>query len=177
MIRHASLVLMVAAMAWSDGVAQQPAAVQPGQRVRVRLATAAAPEVVGVVRVMTSDSLTLEQESGANAGTTTTIPLAGISRLQVSRGRHSTWGKGLLFGAGVGAVAGAIVGLASGNSEGLFNSPSFDAALGVIVFAPTGAVIGTVVGAMTRTERWETVPIPLGAGRSSAAGTAGSPPG
>lgn len=154
-MRRAVLVgVVLAGVAWSDALAQAPAPVKSGQRVRVRSTVAQVPELTGVVETIRPDTLMVRDDDRSVA---TAVPLATIDRLQVSHGRHSHWIRGAAIGFGAGVVTGATLGAASGN-DWLFTS-SENAFIGAILFAPIGAVTGAVVGLLVRTERWETVPL------------------
>jgi hypothetical protein len=56
----------------------------------------------------------------------------------------------------VGAVAGAIIGAATHDEDDFLFSTGEDAVLGAVVFTPVGALTGTVIGLLVKTERWET---------------------
>ena len=83
------------------------------------------------------------------------VDLRSATRLERSAGyrRHTLLGLGLGTFAGVGT--GAL--LASGCTQG--GRGEDDGLCGIYYFAtiPAGALIGTLVGALTRTERWEPV--------------------
>src|SRR5438270_518104 len=82
------------------------------------------------------------------------IPFTAIRRLEASRGRHSNMLTGLLVGLGVGAAGGAIGGAACGESF-LCPGPGGGAVVGALVFS----IPGLVIGALTHSERWESVPL------------------
>ncbi len=177
MLRAALLALALGGAAWPEAVAQKVAPLQPGQRVRVQSALARTPELVGGVQAMSADTLVVRHVDGTGAATTTAIPLAYITQLDVSRGQHSRWGRGLLIGLAAGATTGVILG-ASSDGNWLFSKSDL-ALMGAVVMAPIGGAVGLVVGALTKTETWETVPIPrvgkgvaLGSERRIAVGVA-----
>jgi hypothetical protein len=159
MVRSASLGALLAGVAWSAALAQAPAPVQPGQRVRVQSTVAHTPVLIGAVEAIGADTLVVRHDDGAGAGVATAIPLSSIARLQVSRGRHSKWLTGLVLGAGVGAAAGAIIGAATHDENDFLFSAAGDAVLGAIVLTPVGALTGMVIGLLVKTERWRTVPL------------------
>jgi hypothetical protein len=166
MLRPALFGLLLAAAAWSDALAQSQAAVQKGQRVRVRFAAAHTPDLVGVVRAIRTDTLVVSRDSEPGGRMVTAFPLSSVSRLQVSRGRHSRWGRGLLIGLGAGAVTGAILG-ATVQPDWFFTRRVL-VEMGAVVFAPIGGAVGVVIGALTKTEQWETVPLPGSRGAAGA---------
>jgi hypothetical protein len=155
MCRAAMFGLLVAAVAPSAAVAQEPTPVQPGQRVRVRSLLAHRPVVTGAVESIGRDTLVVRPEAGAAAA----IPLSSIARLEVSRGRHSRWLTGLVVGAGAGAVTGAIIGAATHDEDDWLFSAGENAVLGAVLFTPIGALTGTVIGLLVKTERWKSVPL------------------
>lgn len=157
MRRAAMLGLLVAAVASAAAVAQEPAPVHPGQRVRVRSTVAHAPVLTGAVESIGRDTMIVRHEDGA--GVATAIPLSSVAQLQVSQGRHSKWVTGLLIGAGVGAVAGAIIGAATYDEDDPFFSAGENALAAALLFTPIGGLAGAIIGLQVKTERWESVPL------------------
>jgi hypothetical protein len=86
-----------------------------------------------------------------------TVPRPSISSLWVHR-RRSRIARGALIGAGVGAAAGiaSVIAIESGNCRGDNRGwcTVGDVATATATVAG-GTVIGTVVGVLSRTERWE----------------------
>ncbi len=158
MLRPAVLALLLGGAAWSAAVAQKPTFLQPGQRVRVQSALVRTPELIGGVQSISVDTLVVRHVDGTGVSTATAIPLVYITQLDVSRGQHSKWLAGLGIGLAAGATAGAILGASTGNDR-LFSRGAL-AFLGAMFVAPIGGVTGLIVGALTKTETWETVPIP-----------------
>jgi hypothetical protein len=156
MQRAVLLGLTFAGVVWSNAAAQTQASVQPGQRVRVRSTVAHTPELVGVVETIKPDTLMVRDDDRSMA---TAVPLATVDRLQVSRGRHSKWITGAAVGFVVGAGTGAILGAAGHNESDFIFGPGASAFLGAVLLAPVGALTGTVVGLLVKTERWQTVPL------------------
>jgi hypothetical protein len=134
--------------------AQSPE-VQPGIRVRVQppcdATDTGAPcePVLGRLLRASGDSVLIEDAQGATRG----IDLATASRFERSVGyrRHTLLGLGVgsLFGVGIGAMLVAGCGRGGSDDElcGIYFLPS----------AAAGAAVGTLVGALVRTERWEAV--------------------
>lgn len=158
MLRPALLALLLGGTAWSQVLAQKPTLVQPGQRVRVHSALARTPELIGGVQAIGPDTLVVRYVEGGGASAATAIPLAYISQLEVSRGQHSRWLRGLVIGLAAGATTGVILG-ATSEGDWLFSKSDL-ALMGAVVMAPVGGAVGLVVGALTKSERWETVPVP-----------------
>ena len=136
----------------------QGSAVPPGTRVRVH--TPCGPVdtarscrvVVGRLVAPSGDSLLIEDAHGV----TRRIDLTSRTRLERSAGyrRHTLLGLGLgsLVGLGTGAL------LVSGCTRG--GSDDELCGLNYVFTVPAGAALGTVVGARTRTDRWEALPTP-----------------
>lgn len=133
--------------------APRGAPLEVGDRVRVLTsvsANAITGEVIGIgaegLRLRSSDrSLPFE------------VPLASVTRLERSLGKRSNAGKGALLGtvAGVG-IGAAIATKAYGGSD--CDGPCTPYAV-IVAAAVTGAgaLLGTIGGALIRTERWESV--------------------
>ena len=135
----------------------QDTLVVPGARVRVY----SPDRVTGTIETLSSDTLVLRTEARRSLQA---IPFASITKLEVSRGRKSNVGKGarigLAVGAGVGAIAGVIliIGECSGSAGCLFYSVAGGVAGALYLFLP-GTLLGAVIGAVFRTDLWETVPL------------------
>lgn len=156
MQRLAFVIMALAGIPNATALAQA-AAVHIGQRVRVTSAVEATPIRIGVIEAIDADTLRLQHTGKAGDTLATAIPMASIAGLQVSRGRHSRWLMGLGIGFGAGAVTGAILG-ASSEDDLLFTSGD-KAVMGGVALGVIGGAVGVVAGALTKTERWETVPI------------------
>ncbi len=153
MIRNAlSLALILMAIAGSaHAQTEDTQNVSVGDKVRVRARTLYSP-VVGAVTGLNTDTLhiRIRREAAALA-----IPLAEITRIEVSRGRRSNFLRGIALGGLVGAFAGASIGLAT--SQNSILSPTEQAgALGAIG-AGAGALIGGIIGAASSGDRWVVV--------------------
>ncbi len=131
--------------------------VPPGARIRVQdpcgvadPARACAPLIGRVLRPV-GDTLLVEDGHGRIRG----VALSSATRIERSTGyrRHTLLGLGLGTLAGLGS--GAL--LASGCTQGGRGEDDGLCNLYYVITIPAGAAVGTVVGALTRTERWETV--------------------
>lgn len=150
---------------------QKEAVVDPGDRVRV-----AAPELfrgreVGSVVNLTLDTLIINFKSllivspftevpDAKAGSLLSLPIGSVTSLEVSRGQKSNFGRGLLLGFAIPAGLGAILGAVEGSDSCLFDPdpcPVSLAAAGAVILKVPGALVGGVIGALSTTDRWETV--------------------
>jgi hypothetical protein len=139
------------------------ATLAPGARVRIT--TAGSERQIGTVVAQRGDTLLVKWPEVANA---VAVPLAGISRLDVSTGRHRRVVKGLVLGTAVGSVTGALIGAAS--YEPCEATEAFDCFLepenraqSAVVSGVVGGALGLVVGSLVglaRHERWK--PVSLG---------------
>jgi hypothetical protein len=139
-------------------MAQTPTVPRVGERVRVTSAFERSPRMKGWVGSVTADTLFLHP-TNRMGDVATAIPLASVTRLDVSQGRRSHWVRGLLIGAAVGATTGAILGAASRDEDDWLVLTEVTMMYGVILFTPLGAGVGLIVGGVWRTEQWESVPL------------------
>jgi len=146
--------------------AQQLPAVHPGMRVRLTFAPDAGTDrttrVVGTLMRLGPDSVAVyDQERLAVVA----AALGAAQRLEASRGRHSRAGRGALLGLAAGAAAGIGSGLIVCAAEACTSSGGDWGGIVIGVLGLGGALAGTgigaLVGAMIRSERWETVPLGL----------------
>jgi hypothetical protein len=145
--------MIVAGLAATGLPAQEASLAQPGQRVKVR-----SPDARGVfvVQSAAADTLVL----AASNGGTHVVPVASISRFEVSAGertRLESFGRGAGFGFLIGAVIGGGLGLTSGN-DGIFSAGETALILGTFT-GGVGAIIGGALGAANPGERWRRVPV------------------
>ena len=156
--------LLVLLLARPDALVSQAAApasrVAPGARVRITR-TGEKPRVAIAV-AHTADTLLVRWPEFAND---VALPLAEISRLDVSTGRHRNVVKGMVLGtAGVGALGAALGAISYQPCEstafmGCFLAPESrgDAALvGGVVGGALGFVVGSLAG-LVRHESWKRV--------------------
>jgi hypothetical protein len=120
------------------------AALPAGQRVRVSAPGVSENALVGSVVASDERQLTIRV---AQRTEPVTVPRSGITKLEVSDGRHS---RGI--GATIGAVSGALVGLAVGSRANWFTqqAEAGGAAIGALLGAGIGAAIPPA-------ERWRSV--------------------
>lgn len=157
----------------SQGSLGAQAPVEPGQRVRVthhlsgesvtNLATGETRVVMkrrrdtGSLIEFTADSVVLGDDPDARLA----LPLTSVTKLEVSRGRKSLGaGKGALWGSLIGVATGAALGAVAYSEPNDFVHNRGDAALlGAVVLGVPGLVVGTIAGAISKTDRWEEVPL------------------
>jgi hypothetical protein len=142
------------------------APVPPGIRVRVTAGSAPNAAQVGVLGELEPDALVLHR-SGLDP---LTIPLPDVVKLEISRGEKGHWLAGTLIGTAVGIGAGLLIANATSVTDEEPRDPltGFAAAVSeqgmdmsiVMISTVAGAGLGALVGALIKTEKWETVPIP-----------------
>jgi len=143
-------VLFLAPLA--DAVTQeQPPPLEPGARVRVTVPSRDLTKHVESFRQLRADTLVLESMW---------LPLSDVTRLDLYAGRQSH----TLAGAGIGFLVGAGIGAIVVASAGdLDNCDPFSATECALILggipAGVGLLIGTVAGALSKTDKWEEVPL------------------
>jgi len=133
----------------------------------VRIRNPGGREWTGTVSALRRDSIAIR--SGI-AGDPVWIPLSSDLAFDVARGERTYALRGLGIGMGVGALAGIALGLSTANDActsagGVSNGRTLCVAatrrvwteLGVLLLAPTGAIIGAIVGASITSPRWERI--------------------
>jgi hypothetical protein len=140
-----------------SAIAAQEGDLVLGERVRIthRCATVGGRERlctdIGRVRILESDTLRI---TVGPASREVAIPRAAVDGLWVPDGtRGNFW-----VGAGLGLVAGALLGAAIGSTqEFCIFSCSPATGIGLVLGAPVGFVLGGVTGLMIRSEKWRQV--------------------
>ena len=126
-----------------------------GDKVRV---TTAGERVVGYWVSLDDNRLTLRTE---DLDSSLVLPLASLTKLEVSRGQKSAIAKGagigFLVGAGVGAGVGALLGAGLGEDVCSGGCVSALAGIGALAGGAAGTLIGLGIGAGSKSDRWETV--------------------
>jgi hypothetical protein len=86
------------------------------------------------------------------------VPFERITTLERYRGMKSHTLQGMAIGLGVGAIASLV--LSEKNCGDAFQQDDVASCFGqgMVLFGVPGVVLGALVGALTRTERWEEVP-------------------
>lgn len=163
-LSHLLRLILAAAMMMISGrvVRAQSGGITEGSRVQI--SAAGAKRVTGIVRSVTADSTTLYVDG---SGGIRRFAQKDITSLRMSMGRSSSEGakKGAMWGGAIGAAFGvAIVALVeldpnANNKNGLF-AYAAQSALGGIIW-------GAGIGAFTKAEKWESVPVHAGMSASS----------
>ncbi|MGC4050117.1 MAG: hypothetical protein QM757_12095 [Paludibaculum sp.] len=113
----------------------------------VRVTLAGGKEVRGFIQRVTADSLSLN-----TADSQETLARPQVRRVSAKRPGHR--GRNTLIGLGIGAGAGLATGAGIDSQR---NSGDWFPNVGKAVFAPLGAIIGTVVGAAWPTGGWKDI--------------------
>ena len=154
--------LLLILLARPDALVAQTAAAAtslvPGARVRIT--RVGEKERVAIVTGRTADTLHVQWPGFVN---TVALPIAQISRLDVSTGLHRNVAKGMFFGVLAGGTVGALFGAISYQpcTSQCFLSPedrSQSAAVGAAVGGTLGFVVGSLAG-MARHDDWKRVPL------------------
>ncbi len=163
-MRHATmLVAILAFVPLASATAQEPPPVKVGDRVRVT-----APDVrsAGIVQLLTTDSLVMHPEyvfvmrPENVAPNRLAIPLASVTRLELSTPGGSRAGQGALIGLGIAGLGGAaLLGAGCASDQLTEDAAGRCAAIGFGVFGASGALVGAIVGSMITGGRWEEVPL------------------
>jgi surface antigen len=150
-MRRTIVAVVVALLPGAVG-ADGPPPVDPGARLRVSVAGSGARPISGTLDALRDGSLVL-----ATDGQTRAFPLATISRVEVSQGRHVSR-RAVVIGAVAGGVAGALVGgcLANKDDYGVACAGQDDTkyVIGGLVGGVAGGALGAWLG---KSERWEDV--------------------
>ena len=134
-------------------------ALAPGTVVRVRAPQILPSQQVGRVVSWEPDTLVLAPILRPSPSTPAAwvIPREAIEQLEASAGRRGHATAGFAVGAGVGLAVGFIVikndAACSGGSTDPLCGPV------VAVFTGGGALLGTLFGAILRTDKWESVDV------------------
>ncbi len=130
----------------------------PGARVRAWNSQPADERFVGTLLEIRGDTLSLQGEGRAD---TTRILRTAVTRLDISAGQMRHTGRGAARGFLIGGAVGALAGFLIEPGTCYFDSGcrELDALVGGAFGAGTGLLIGTVVGAITTSDRWQEVPV------------------
>ncbi len=132
--------------------AQEP--VRTGDRIRVT--AQGIKRTTGTLRAVDQRLVML----GGSGSPAIQIPRDSITKLEVSRGKRSNITAGILVGTGAGLLLGAafaVLAVDAGGSSEISNQEA--AAIFAALGGSAGLLIGTIVGASTKTERWQEIPL------------------
>ncbi|NNF28510.1 MAG: hypothetical protein HKN73_14895 [Gemmatimonadetes bacterium] len=156
MLRLVKVLLLAGLIIPAPALAQTP---EVGQRIRVTAPEVLTERRVGQLLWLDSDSLVL---AGADTAPPErwVVPPEAITRLEVFEGRRGHAGRGLLIGAGTGLALGLIGISGDGTCSG---SGNYGELCALVVTGTTlgGGVLGLLIGAVVRTDRWNSIPVGL----------------
>lgn len=159
LIRPGAMLTLLGLAVSSREVMGQEAAPAPGDRVRVevceRTTGASCRFIVGSFVSWTPDRIVLRDSMGAEHG----IAAGQRSKLEVSRGKYSPFGRGLLYGFLGGTGLGGVMALACTKDAG---EDAGMCAGWLPLAAGVGTAVGGLVGAVSTSERWTSVRRPQG---------------
>jgi hypothetical protein len=130
--------------------AQRLTAPQIGTRVRATPREAPKSTISGLLVSHSGDTISVQVQPNDTAR----LSLGSLSRLEVSDGYHSHFGKGAGYGFIIGVVGGAVVGAAAIDPEWA----GVGALLGAGVGGGVGFLVGGAIGSSTTSERWRPAP-------------------
>jgi hypothetical protein len=144
-----------------------------GQTVRITSGRYELKRAVGRVVDATPDTIVLESNRMRTVNyrqvyktDTLTLLVAAIDQLDVRQpGGHQT-GRGALFGLGIGAAAGLVIGIVAYKPcppNGLCimqpSSSVESGMMGALAFGSLGAGVGAIIGSLTPGETWKELPL------------------
>lgn len=157
MIRFSTFVVLFACTllpAWT--AAQATKGIEPGERVSVYAPSVSERPTVGRVQSIDATGMRLGLEDGSSLN----LSRNDIRQMYVSRGMRSH----TLTGTGIGALSGlalgatvAIIGSTSDSDDPLDSLDRAVYTAFAVITTASGAVAGTIIGALTRSERWDEV--------------------
>ena len=111
-------------------------------------------EIKGRVSAVAGDTLVIEQFRNRESNYIR-VPVSAITRCLVHDGTSGHFGTGVLVGAAVGCGTSLLVVAVDDDSDDFIDLSGFVIGAGTV----GGAVIGGLIGAFARTDKWKSVPI------------------
>jgi hypothetical protein len=146
-----------------EALAQDEPTVGVGSRVRVSAPEVAGDELIGTVDTVRNDTLVV---LAGDPSVLWIVPFPSIAKLEVSSGKRSHAGRGAGIGFLAGLVIGGAIGYASGDENcggsgwgSLCIEKSELAVAAGLGFGLVGIGIGALVGSGFEAERWAYVPL------------------
>jgi hypothetical protein len=152
-LMHTSLAAAAALWAVAGPLAAQvpdTTLLVPGARVRVTTNDRSLRQRAGSIVSADSSSFALSYWSGSSRDTVR-VAWDAIAEVEVSRGRRSSVGKGML----VGGLLGAVVGVATYEPCEPSSMFCFGLEMNLLAGGGVGLIAGALVGLVVRSERWE----------------------
>lgn len=180
LLRVSSLVALLALLAQGSVAAQEAPPLSPGMRVRVTVAPL--PSAEGTVVESSEQTFRFAREESSD---TITVEYSNITQLDLSRGMHNRTMHDAIWGAGMGAALGAVVGAFSDRSDPRYtwyadsipeycsvadpdcqsrprtkhHPPFLNRTMkGLGIGALAGAAVGALYGHLRKSEIWERIP-------------------
>lgn len=124
---------------------------------KVRLSFPAGPPVTGVIQSLAGDSIVLFVEPAA---TRVAVARGDVRSIEVSQGRLASAGakKGALWGGAIFGVMGAIFAMGAGGESEVDGDGPGPGVMAVATMVQ-GAGMGALIGALVKSERWESVSV------------------
>ena len=137
-------------------------------RVRVYAPSIQKRQMIGKLIKMTQDTLVIQRatsqqvrtissrriraKEGIQQGHTTfyQVPITSISHLKVSMGQYRNTGKGLIIGLGVGAGMAILINVPDPKTD----LQGLGQAYATVILVPSIVVISTLIGAITKSDKW-----------------------
>ena len=151
-----------------DTIAQEKTKFSSGTRIRVWTAEFSGKRMTGTVLSSVGEIITLTVKGQSDP---LMVPVTSINRLEVTKGKKSKIVTGAVVGLFAGASLGAIVGYFGTcstdqqrqacelDSYSVGETKAANAVIGAGVLGGLGLLLGTVIGAVIKVDRWEEVPL------------------
>lgn len=133
-----------------DGFAQNQPEIKTGEHIRVKTTKLGSAWQEGILVKIDRDSLVLNSNEDV---TNISLPLSSLAKIQINRGRRSGGGTGAAIGFLTGAVLGFAVGYVVDCGD---DCPPLQ---GGATLALVGGLGGAIVGAVTKVDQWQEIPL------------------
>ena len=149
---------VTAPAAWAQVRAIDPLSIPSGARARI-IGPASAKDYIKLTVIgVTPDTLRYRLNGEADSKA---LSWQNISRMDVIRGKHTNFSRGLGIGLLVGVVGGAALGGATGpGGSGDYCNKGCAAVFTGLFFGAVGGIAGGVIGLVARSENWIPVSLP-----------------
>jgi hypothetical protein len=152
-------ILLIASLGFAILGSSRQGWAQAGLRegVKIRVNSPGSPEVTGVVQSLTPDSIFIYAEP---LGTKIGISRTAITKLQVSHGKSASNGakKGAAWGAATFGLLGVLIATTQDEDQ-LRADTGASAAEFAAISVLEGILGGAAIGALIKSEKWETVAV------------------
>jgi len=150
-----TLACLLASVAAAGEEAPLDLSLTPGMRVRILVPDISPSRMIGTIKAVSGDSVTIDAQGRAEP---VSVLREKIARLDVSEGPRSR-GVDAAIGAGIGAGVGVIVGAVAGSNQKKNQVVNISDGAVAGAGALFGALVGAVIGAAVPPgERWDEIP-------------------